>query len=153
MSHKRAIGALLFAVGTAAFLMAGQISTAAAAPHGLNPGIAPGGNFDLSHWELQLPTGTTNHTTTISPKQLEGASGYQSKFFFTNTTDGSMSFWDPENGVKTPNSNFARSELREMNSNGSAAAWLPPGTHTLSATVKSTLIPDHVAVGQIHLGQ
>jgi hypothetical protein len=62
--------------------------------------------------ELQLPTGTTDHTTTISPKQLEGANGYQSKFFFTNKTDGSMSFWDSENGV-TLGSKFPRTELRE----------------------------------------
>jgi hypothetical protein len=40
-----------------------------------------------------------------------------------------------------------------MNSDGSAANWSIPGTHTLTATVKATLIPDHVAVGQIHLGQ
>ena len=39
-----------------------------------------------------------------------------------------------------------------MTATGAAANWLPPGTHSLSATVKATLIPDHVAVGQIHLG-
>ena len=154
MSNKRTIGALLFAAGTAAFLLAGQVSTAAAAPvhapHGLNPGIAPGGNFDLSRWELQLPTGTTNHTTTISPTQLEGANGYQSKFFFTNTTDGSMSFWDPENGV-TLGSKFPRTELREMTASGTEIEWSIPGTHMLSATLKVTVLPDHVAVGQIHL--
>jgi hypothetical protein len=32
------------------------------------------------------------------------------------------------------------------------ANWPIRGTHTLSATVKATMIPDHVAVGQIHLG-
>jgi hypothetical protein len=39
-----------------------------------------------------------------------------------------------------------------MTSSGAAANWLPTGTSTLTATVKATQIPDHVAVGQIHLG-
>jgi len=150
MSNKRAIGMLLF-TSAAAFLLAGQLSpAAAAAPHALNPGIAPGGNFNLSRWELQLPTGTTDHTTTISPTQLEGANGYQSKFFFTNKTDGSMSFWNPENGV-TLGSKFPRTELREMTASGTEIEWSIPGTHMLSATLKATVLPDHVAVGQIHL--
>jgi hypothetical protein len=40
-----------------------------------------------------------------------------------------------------------------MNADGSPANWSIPGTHTLSATVKVTQVPDHVCVGQIHLGQ
>jgi hypothetical protein len=39
-----------------------------------------------------------------------------------------------------------------MNSSGAAANWFPAGNHTLSATVKVTQVPNHVAVGQIHLG-
>lgn len=119
----------------------------------LNPNVAPGGNFDLSRWELQLPTGSPGSPTTIPSSRLVGPNGFQDSYFYTNKTDGSMSFWDPENGVTTPNSHYARSELREMNTNGSAAAWSVPGTHMLSATVKSTQIPSHVCVGQIHLGQ
>ena len=118
----------------------------------LNPGSAPGGNFDLSVWELQEPVGSPGSPNTIKPAQLKGASGFHDKFFFTDTSDGSMTFWDPENGVTTPNSNFSRSELREMTSSGAAADWAISGTHTLSATVKITQVPDHVAVGQIHLG-
>jgi hypothetical protein len=81
-----------------------------------------------------------------------GANGFQDKYFFTDPTDGAMSFWDPENGSTTANSNYSRSELREMDPNGSAANWATSGTHKLSATVKATVIPDHVAVGQIHIG-
>jgi hypothetical protein len=109
-------------------------------------------NFDLSLWELQEPVGSPGSPTTIPPAQLQGPSGYQDTYFFTDKTDGSMSFWDPENGVTTPNSNYPRSELREMNADGSAANWAIAGTHTLSATVKATMVPDHVCVGQIHLG-
>jgi len=156
MSTKRSIGMFAFAVGAAAFLLVGQVTPASAyqasplATRALNPNVAPGGNFDLSHWELQLPTGTTNHTTTISNTQLEGPTGYQSKYFFTNKTDGSMSFWDPENGV-TLGSRFPRTELRELDSNGAPIEWSAPGTHKLSATLKVTQLPSHVAVGQIHL--
>lgn len=146
-----AAGALALAAAVTIGMSTAGAASAAVSPH-LSTTVAPGGNFNLSVWELQEPVGSPGHPTTISPSRLSGSGGFQDQFFFTNKTDGSMSFWDPENGVTTPNSNFSRSELREMNSNGSAAAWLPPGTHTLTATVKATLIPDHVAVGQIHLG-
>ena len=119
---------------------------------GLNPSVAPGGNFNLSLWELQLPIGSAGAPTTILPAQLEGAGGFQDSYFYTDTTDGAMTFWDPENGVTTANSSYARSELREMTSSGAAANWFPAGNHTLSATLKVTQVPNHVAVGQIHLG-
>jgi Alginate lyase/Ricin-type beta-trefoil lectin domain len=119
---------------------------------GLNSSVAPGGNFDLSLWELQLPTGSAGAPTTILPAQLEGDNGFQDSYFYTGT-DGAMTFWDPENGVTTPDSSYSRSELREMTSSGAAANWFAAGTdNTLSATVKATTVPDHVCVGQIHLG-
>ena len=156
MSHRRLIGMSAAALAMLCVPGIAGTASAAAAPTpapALSTTVAPGGNFDLSRWELQLPIGSSGSPTTISPTQLAGPKGFQDKYFFTNTTDGSMSFWDPENGVTTPNSNFPRSELREMNADGTPAAWLAPGTHTLSATLKATQIPDHVAVGQIHLGQ
>jgi hypothetical protein len=119
---------------------------------GLDPGVAPGGNFDLSFWELQEPVGSPGSPTTIPPSKLQGPSGFQDAYFFTDPTDGAMSFWDPENGVTTANSSYPRSELREMTAGGAPANWATSGTHVLSATVAATLIPDHVAVGQIHLG-
>jgi hypothetical protein len=119
---------------------------------GLDPGVAPGGNFDLSLWELQEPVGSPGSPTTILPAQLVGPSGYHDTYFFTDPTDGAMSFWDPENGVTTPNSNYPRSELREMTAAGAPASWPVTGTNTLSATLKATLVPSHVAVGQIHIG-
>ncbi len=155
MAHHRKIPVRALGIGLGAFafaLLAGPMGTANAAP-ALNPGVAPGGNFDLSVWELQEPTGSPGSPTTIAPSRLEGANGYQDSYFYTNSSDGSMEFWDPENGVTTPNSNYSRSELREMTSSGSPAAWSLPGTHTLSATVKVTKVPDHVCVGQVHLAQ
>ena len=119
----------------------------------LNPDVSPGGNFNLAIWQLQLPIGSPGAPTTIQPAQLKGASGYTNpSYFWTDKNDGSMTFWDPESGVTTPNSNYARSELREMNSNGSAADWTLAGNHTLSAELRVVSVTKSVCVGQVHLG-
>ena len=91
----------------------------AEAPGSLDPGLAPGGNFDLSVWELQEPVGSPGSPTTISPAQLQGPNGFHDAYFFTDPTDGSMSFWDPENGVTTANSNYPRSDSGFALSKGS----------------------------------
>lgn len=114
--------------------------------------VAPGGNFDLSLWELQEPVGTPGNPTTIGPATLSGPNGYHDSYFFTDPSDGAMTFWDPENGVTTANSSYPRSELREMNADGSAANWPLSGTNTLSATLVVVQVPDHVCVGQVHVG-
>ncbi len=118
----------------------------------LKTDVAPGGNFDLSVWELQEPVGAVGSPTIIKPAALVGPNGYRDAYFSTDPTDGAMTFWDPENGVTTPNSNYPRSELRELNADGSEANWAPLGTNTLSATLAVTQVPDHVCVGQIHCG-
>jgi hypothetical protein len=121
-------------------------------PNGLRTNVSPGGNFDLSLWELQEPVGTAGNPTTIGPMALEGPNGFHDSYFFTDATDGAMTFWDPESGVTTPDSSYPRSELREMNADGSAANWAIAGTNTLSASVSVTQVPDHVCIGQIHIG-
>jgi hypothetical protein len=157
---RRRIAAALGAVALGAGLsvgLAGNALAAAPAPAAVSPNlsttVAPGGNFNLSVWELQLPTGSAGAPTTILPAQLEGAGGFQDSYFYTNSTDGGMQFWDPENGVTTPNSSYSRSELREMTSSGAAANWFAAGTtNTLTARVRVIQVPNHVCVGQIHLG-
>jgi hypothetical protein len=119
---------------------------------GLNTSVAPGGNFDLGVWELQEPVGSPGSPTTVSSARLQGAGGYQDAYFYTDTSDGAMTFWAPEKGVTTPNSNYARSELREMNRDGSAADWALSGTHRLDATLRVVSVTSNVCVGQIHLG-
>lgn len=118
----------------------------------LNPKFAPGGNFDLSRWQLQEPIGLPGAPTTVKPSMLMSSKGFQDTYFFTDSTDGAMTFFDPENGVATANSRYPRSELREMNADGSAANWPITGTNRLSATLRVTQVPDHVCVGQIHVG-
>lgn len=117
-----------------------------------DPKVAPGGNFDLSVWQLQEPVGSPGSPTTISSSRLQGANGYQDAYFSTDTRDGAMTFWAPEKGVTTPNSDYARSELREMNRSGSAADWPLSGTHRMSATLRVVSVTSNVCVGQIHLG-
>jgi hypothetical protein len=127
-------------------------SDAATSTSGLRTDVSPGGNFDLRVWELQEPIGAPGAPTMITSKQLVGPSGFHDAYFFTDTTDGAMTFWTPESGVHTANSNYPRSELREMNPDGSAANWGTAGTHTLTASLAVTKTPDHVCVGQIHIG-
>jgi chitinase len=115
-----------------------------------DPRVAPGGNFDLSIWQLQEPVGSGSPTT-ISSSRLQGPSGYKDSYFYTDP-DGAMTFWAPEKGVTTPNAKYARSELREVNRDGSAAQWSPSGTHRMSATLRVASVTSHVCVGQIHLG-
>lgn len=117
-----------------------------------DPHAAPGGTFDLSVWELQEPVGSPGSPTTIPPSRLQGANGYQDAYFYTDTHDGAMTFWAPEKGVTTPNSHYARSELREMNRDGSPADWALSGSHKMSATLRVVSVTKNVCVGQIHLG-
>lgn len=58
----------------------------------------------------------------------------------------------PGEGVTTPNSTSARSELREMNRDGSAADWRLAGAHRMSATLRIPTVTKNVCVGQVHLG-
>ncbi|MFG2782720.1 polysaccharide lyase family 7 protein [Streptomyces prunicolor] len=129
----------------------GNTTHAVAAPLA-DPTVAPGGNFDLGVWQLQEPIGSPGSPTTISSSRLQGANGFQDSYFYTDTRDGAMTFWAPEKGVTTPNSNYARSELREMNRSGSAANWSLSGTHTMKATLRVVSVTSNVCVGQIHLG-
>ncbi|GLY07053.1 polysaccharide lyase family 7 protein [Actinoplanes sp. NBRC 101535] len=150
MRRRRLLTAGLTAAVTAGLGTAGITRAAAAA---LDPTLPPGGNFDLAIWQLQLPTGSPGSPDTVSPARLKGASGYTNPaYFWTDKNDGSMTFWAPEKGVTTPNSNYARSELREMNRDGSAADWTLSGDHTLSAQLRVVSVTKNVAVGQVKLG-
>ncbi|GHJ35760.1 polysaccharide lyase family 7 protein [Streptomyces sp. TS71-3] len=130
--------------------VAASLSLMSSTANAADPGKSPGGNFDLGVWQLQEPVGSPGSPTTISSSRLEG--GFQDSYFYTDTRDGAMTFWAPEKGVTTPNSNYARSELREMNRSGSAADWSLSGSHKLSATLRVVSVTKNVCVGQIHLG-
>jgi hypothetical protein len=151
MKRRTVLASTLTAAVAGALGVAGISRSFAATT--LDPTVSPGGNFNLAIWQLQLPVGSPGAPTTIQPAQLKGAGGYSNPaYFWTDRTDGSMTFWAPEKGVTTPNSNYARSELREMNSNGSAADWTLAGNHTLSAELRVVSVTKNVCVGQVHLG-
>jgi hypothetical protein len=102
----------------------------------------------MSIWSLQLPIGSPGSPTTISNTQLEN--GFTDPYFFTGS-DGAMDFFDPGvNCVTTANSTHCRSELREVNPDGSNAVWSASGTNTLSATLTVTQAAGAPVVGQIH---
>jgi hypothetical protein len=115
---------------------------------GLNPAVPPSSNFDLSTWELDLPTTPTSTETSAAL-----LAGFTDPYFFTGT-DGAMVMWCPLTGGLTANAHYPRSELREVQ-NGSAAAWsVAAGTAALAATVAVNEVPPNgtVIVGQIHEG-
>jgi Alginate lyase len=99
----------------------------------VDDGAAPASRLDLSHWTLTLPVDAAGATTgpadTIEADEL--LAGYTSQWFHA-TDDGGVAFWAPVNGAKTPNSQYARSELREV---------IDPADHTVNWH-----IADHAAL-------
>ncbi len=66
-------------------LWLGLMASAVAA---FSPNCAPGGNFDLSKWFLQLPVGSPGSPTQIYSSQLKGCGGLQNQWFYTAGGDG-----------------------------------------------------------------
>ncbi len=118
-------------------------------PGSLSGTAAPGRNFDLSVWELQLPIGSTGNPTTISNAELE--EGFQDEYFFTNSSDGALGMKDPGvDCVTTSNSSHCRTELREVNTDGTAASWSPTGVNKLDAILAVEAAGGGVVIGQLH---
>src|SRR5690348_1476734 len=68
--------------------------------------------MNLSPWELELPiAGASGSIEIIPPEQLVS---YSSQYFEPQL-DGSVVFMCPTNGVTTPNSDYPRTELRQVN--------------------------------------
>jgi parallel beta-helix repeat protein len=85
--------------------------------------------LDLRNWKITLPTGSKGHPTELSGAALAAAS-IPDTFWADN---GAVHFRAPVNGVTTSGSGFPRSELRELNPDGSLASWSSTDgkTHTL----------------------
>ncbi|OAA59453.1 alginate lyase [Cordyceps fumosorosea ARSEF 2679] len=121
----------------------------------LNPNCAPGGNFDLSHWTLQLPSGTPGHPTEIRAGQLgSDCHGYtNARYFFTDKADGALVMTVPgdksnSDCVSTPNSDHCRCELRESQ----PSSWDPRADRNrLFGDLKVTKNTGEICVGQIHV--
>lgn len=123
-----------------------------------DPECAPGGNFDLSFWNLQLPTGEDGSMTIIKSADLQGCSGYTDSNFLTDDSTGAMVLIAPGNPDLTQcstssGSSHCRTELREVDSEtGANAAWSPKNTNslTVSMTVEEADDGSHgTAIGQV----
>jgi hypothetical protein len=119
--------------------------------------LPPSGNFDLGNWKLTLPSGSE-----ISPAVL--SSGYTlSKVFYTHPLSGGMVFRCPNLAGTTPNSNYSRTELREMldpsaGTHSDANNWTPEEGGWMKARLKVDRVSTsgesgkvgRVIIGQIH---
>lgn len=145
---------LLPLFGLANIVFAGQCS---------NPGsrCAPGGNFDLKGWDLQLPIGTQGSPDTIPNSKLEGCDGYQEKPYFFTAADGAMVMYVPggtatTHCVTTAHTEHCRTELRELDpKTGNITSWNPNGgPNRLTATVSAIVVDNSThgtIIGQIHV--
>src|SRR5215212_5961524 len=121
----------------------------------LDPNVAPSGNFNPTSWKLGLPIDSTGgfSGTAIEIKDL---TGYQHPDYFYTAADGAMTFAAPVEGATTSGSNFARSELLEMNGTARAAWTLSTGGY-MAATLEVDQAPitfegvaGRIVIGQIH---
>lgn len=103
--------------------------------------------IDLSVWSLTIPEQVPART--IQTQQMRA--GYTSNYFYRR--GDSFVFWAPVTGTATGNSDFPRSELREVYSDGKARNWLySEGTHTLRARLAVNKVPStgQIVIGQVH---
>lgn len=136
-------------------LLATALSPAAKA---LSAYLAPSENFDLSHWKLTLPSGDEVDNVVLN-------SGYSyAHVFYTDLQTGGMVFRCPNLGGTTTNSNYSRTELRELlaphdsNSKSDANNWTPEEGGWLSGKLRVDRVSTtgessklgRVIVGQIH---
>ena len=112
-------------------------------------------NFDLSDWNIALPIDSSGGTSGVAAT-ISDLTNFTSPYFYANA-DGSMTFLAPVTGATTQNSYGPRSELRELNPNGTLAAWNLSQGGTMSATLAVNQLPTlldgsqgKVIVGQIH---
>jgi hypothetical protein len=96
----------------------------------------------LAGWQLTLPeAGPNGHAATVKPARLTPP-------WLTDDGSGNLVFWAPVNGVTTPNSEHARTELDSLTDFRAGT-----GRHVLTASVAVSQVPKEVPeviIGQIH---
>lgn len=105
--------------------------------------VIPAQLFDLSGWKL-----TNDQNVQITDPALLT---YTDSNYYVRSA---VVFRAHCGGIPVPGSSYARCEYREMNADGSPAAWSTSvGTHTLSLHQRVTVLPPvkpEVVIGQIH---
>jgi hypothetical protein len=112
----------------------------------------PGGIINLTNWKLTLPTGGDEADDVTQPKLNKFR---DPRFFHTTPAGDGVVFRAPVGGATTGNSDYPRSELREMTDGGKKeASWSgKSGTHIMTITEAITALPQgkpEVVAGQIH---
>jgi hypothetical protein len=148
--------ALLSTLAASAALITG----AGAGPAAATPTCTyPAEVLNLSRWKLQLPLDDPNQSGTqvlqITRPRL--STYVVNPWFKPNSSCTGVQFRNAVNGVTTPNTSYARSELREMESNGtSEIKWSSnSGTHTMVIDQSIDHLPNtkrQLIAGQIHDG-
>jgi len=112
----------------------------------------PADLLDLGDWYLTLPTGEEDDPKDVYPPDL---GTFEGNWFRLNDAADGVVFRANAGGVTTENSDYPRSELREM-IDGDLASWSnESGTHTLEVRQAVTRLPEvkpHVVTAQIHGG-
>jgi len=109
----------------------------------------------LTAWKLTLPVNTSHDGDPDQIKQPELNNFQHAQYFFVNSAKNGVVFRAYTTNVTTSNSNYPRSELREMQANGDdEASWsTTSGTHEMviqqAITHLPTKLPEVIA-GQIH---
>jgi len=114
----------------------------------------PSGIINLTNWKLTLPAGDDDdEPSEITQPKL--ASFRDPRYFDVDTLGDGVVFRAPVGGATTGNSEYPRSELREMTGGGKKqASWSgESGTHVMTITQAITVLPQgkpQVVAGQIH---
>lgn len=91
-----------------------EVGNVSAADFSLDPTKSPGSNFDLLSWKLNTPADLNGDNISDTASETDLNNGFSNEFFFTGP-EGGMVFRSTIGGAKTSaNTNYTRSELREM---------------------------------------
>lgn len=118
--------------------------------------IFPANVLDLQNWKLTLPVIDTNNGSKPQDiKQPELASFHFAPWFLVTSDKKGVIFRAPVNALTTKNSDYPRSELREMENNGKKEAFWSSseGIHSMKIKEAITAVPENkpdVVAGQIH---
>lgn len=114
---------------------------------GGNPSCAPGGNFNLRPFNLQLPTGRSGKVDQVTSSKLSGCDGWSSPEYFYTSPSGTLIMKVPSRSacVTTPNSKHCRTELRES----SPKSWDPNKSVNLLKATLSVPKPDGSKFGTV----
>ena len=111
--------------------------------------MIPAAVLNLKQWYLTLPIGKKGSPKLVKQPELDT---FEDESYFFVAGD-SVVFKAPCDGVTTDNSNYPRSELREMVGDKLAAWSVAEGVHTLTFKGAVQTLPSHkpeVVIGQIH---